>query len=82
MVFAKVEVPETTFYHFHNELQSLGNDSIGDKFLFKRDDVTRDPIEVFEENGRWARRSKFWVDVFPLTITEYFTDEGLACLQD
>lgn len=82
LVFARVEVPEETFYHFHTELKNLGERSIGDDFLFVRDDVVREPFAIFEENGRLARRSRFWVEGYPLTITEYFTEQGLACLYD
>ena len=82
LAVARVEVPEETFYHFHTELKSLGERSIGDYFLFTKQDVVREPFEIFEEEGRWARRSRFLVEGYPLTITEYFTQEGLACLPD
>jgi chorismate-pyruvate lyase len=83
LAFARVEVPEETFFRFHVELQNLGDRSIGDHFLFVKDDVVREPFDIFEtENGEWARRSRFLVEGYPLTITEYFTSEGLQCLLD
>lgn len=83
LAFARVEVPKSTFFHFHTELQNLGERSIGDYFLFVRDDVIRKPIQVFQtEKGELARRSQFLVEGYPLTITEYFTPEGLACISD
>lgn len=83
LVFARVEVPEATFYHFHVELQNLGERSIGDHFLFLKQDLQREPFEVFKAGkGQWARRSQFLVEGFPLNITEYFTEEGVQCLLD
>ncbi len=84
LVYAKVEVPAETFYRFQLELQDLGNQSIGDHFLFVKEGVRRDPFEIFQGEGPYllARRSRFWVEGFPLTITEYFTEAGLQCLQD
>lgn len=83
LAYARVEVPEATFFHFHIELQNLGSGSIGDYFLFVKEDVVREEFEIFQtEKGEWARRSVFRIEGYPLTITEYFTEEGLACLID
>ncbi len=82
LVFAVVSMPKETFDRFEAELKNLGERSLGDHFLFAREDVKRESLEVFEEKGRFVRCSRFLVSGYPLTISEYFTEAGLACLQD
>lgn len=84
LVYAKVEAPRETFQHFRADLESLGERSIGDHFLFLKADVIRAPFEIIAPAGDYpiARRSRFWIEGLALRITEYFTLEGLACLQD
>ena len=80
LAFARVEVPEATFLRFQNELSDLGDRSIGDHFLFLRDDVVRDSFKVFKKESQWTRQSRYLVAGHPLIITEYLTEKGLACL--
>lgn len=48
LVYARVEVPASTYEAFRSELSALGERSIGDAFLFVRDDVTREAFVIRE----------------------------------
>jgi hypothetical protein len=81
LAYAEVRVPSETFIHFQAELKELGARSIGDDFLFLRNDAVRDGFEVFKEEGQWIRRTQFLVAGYPFLIKECLTDKGLECLQ-
>lgn len=78
---ARVEVPLKTFKHFQTELSTLGSQSIGDHFLFRQIECIGSNIEVFKQNNQWLRQRSFYIEGLPLQITEWFTEEGLACLR-
>lgn len=48
LVYARVEVPAETYAAFESEFSALGGRSIGDAFLFVRDDVTREAFVMKE----------------------------------
>lgn len=45
LVYARVEIPHETYQAFQEEFSTLGERSIGDHFLFLRQDVSRTPFE-------------------------------------
>ena len=48
LVYARVEVPLETYRAFEAQLSTLGERSIGDAFLFLRDDVAREAFVMRE----------------------------------
>ena len=54
LVYAQTIVPQQTYLAYEAELHALGSRSIGDHFLFKRQDVYRSPFQctvITEENS-------------------------------
>ena len=50
LIYARVEVPVETYLAFEKEFSALGANSLGDTFLFKRNDMVRSDFSCFKIN--------------------------------
>ncbi|MFZ9035453.1 MAG: chorismate--pyruvate lyase family protein [Francisellaceae bacterium] len=87
VVLARVVIPDHTYKKYQAIFDHLGNRSIGETFLFRRDTIERgdfyigrlDAVEcrqIFKQHiskTLWGRMSVFTIDNhYPLSIEEYF----------
>lgn len=85
-VFATVSMPKATYQKLSAQLGDLQDKPIGETLLYHNDAVRRSPFtykKITESDkpvlppelpATWARRSTFYWQGAPLTITEYFVE--------
>ena len=70
-------IPDETLTDDDQQLVDIGRVPLG-RYLFSRDNLTRDYIHIGSCEGRWVRRSRLRLSDKPLLLTEIFLPESPA----
>ncbi|HBO21380.1 MULTISPECIES: chorismate lyase [unclassified Providencia] len=70
-------IPEETLTDDDQQLVDIGRVPLG-RYLFSRDNLTRDYIHIGSSASRWVRRSLLRLSDKPLLLTEIFLPESPA----
>ncbi|CAM3911724.1 Chorismate pyruvate-lyase [Vibrio aerogenes CECT 7868] len=72
-------IPEVTFQNASCDFSTLEEKPIGE-LVFRMSDVFRDELKVAQVSLMneifWARRSRLWVNGYPLLVTELFLPDS------
>ena len=78
-VFARTLIPITTLSGAEQDLVDLGNIPLGYR-VFNDRNSRRDALEVAnlgtQQQPRWARRSRLWINEKPMLVAELFLTES------
>ncbi|WP_297480898.1 chorismate lyase [uncultured Photobacterium sp.] len=78
-VFARTLIPMTTLSGEEQDLVDLGNIPLGYR-VFNDRNSRRDALEVAnlgtQQQPRWARRSRLWINEKPMLVAELFLTES------
>lgn len=70
-------IPQETLTGEDQQLVDLGAVPLG-RYLFSHDNLSRDYIQIGQQNSRWIRRSLLRLSEKPLLLTELFLPESPA----
>ena len=76
-LLGRTVIPDETLTNEDKQLVDIGQVPLG-RYLFSRDDLTRDYIHIGSSAGRWVRSSLLRLSEKPLLLTEIFLPESPA----
>jgi chorismate--pyruvate lyase len=72
LVLARVIVPAATYAKYKNIFDTLGNNLIGEHFLYQHKNLLRGELHFAAIGDLFARRRIFYINNDPILITEIF----------